>query len=138
MSLSTSSDRCLLVLSSRPVGVDLEVRSEVPEALAVAELMLSRSERAWVAAADPSGPAGVSDRFLRTWVRKEAVVKCSGTGLTGCDTRAFSVDPAAAAGRVRDAAGSSTGMITWDVPLTGAFAALASTPAEIDADCSSG
>lgn len=143
VSISVSGSRCLLALSSLPVGVDLEVLSDVPEALAIAELLLSRSEQAWISGAGAAGPATVSDRFLRTWVRKEAVVKCTGTGLTGCDSRAFNVDASVAVGEVRDASGRVTGMITLDVPLEGAVAAVAGTPrvtfaAEADApadDC---
>lgn len=83
---TSSSGPCgLVALSSRPVGVDVEALPGPPEALALAELLLSPVERDWVLAG-----ADVHGRFLTAWVRKEAVVKCTGEGLQR-DLRSFAV-----------------------------------------------
>jgi 4'-phosphopantetheinyl transferase len=67
-SLSRSAGWAAIALSpGTPVGVDLEVRRPEAELEPLRAQLLSPDER--------------SDDLLRTWVRKEALVKASGEGL---------------------------------------------------------
>lgn len=132
LSLASSGRRALLAVAAGPVGVDLEVASVLPDVREVAEALLPDPERAWIAAA--AGDAQASDRFLRTWVRKEAVVKATGEGLAGRDPRSFVVDARQdVACPVLDDAGGPLGLWTLEVPLPGAVAALAVPEAALDA-----
>lgn len=124
VSLSTSGERGLLVVAARPVGVDLEREAVLPDAHLVADALLPPQERAWITAA--ATPEELSARFLRTWVRKEAVVKATGEGLAGRDPRTFVVDATGGGPRpVHDAAGRPLGLCTVDLLVPGAHAALA-------------
>jgi 4'-phosphopantetheinyl transferase len=72
LSMTRSLDLVAVALSGAgPVGIDVERRDADP-ARAVAAVVLAPDE---VAAPGPDG-------LLRTWVRKEAVLKAAGTGLT--------------------------------------------------------
>jgi 4'-phosphopantetheinyl transferase len=72
LSMTRSPDVVAVALSDAgPVGVDVERRDADP-ARSVAAVVLAPDE---VAAAGPDG-------LLRTWVRKEALLKAAGTGLT--------------------------------------------------------
>lgn len=64
-SLSRSGRWGLIALADRPVGVDLEVRRVLERPLP-----------------DLLAPGETSGDELRTWVRKEALLKATGTGLT--------------------------------------------------------
>lgn len=80
-SLSHARDRVMAAVSDRPVGCDVEsVRKLTP---GLAELCLTAEELARLATL-PEG-AERQREFCRLWVRKESVVKATGTG--------FSVDP---------------------------------------------
>jgi 4'-phosphopantetheinyl transferase len=81
LSMSRTADLVVVALAEVPVGVDVERGGGADDALAGVAL----------AAGEPpaAGPGGV----LRTWVRKEAVLKAAGTGL-GVDPRALRVSDA--------------------------------------------
>ena len=76
-SITHTPRHAFCVLSDRPVGIDAEElgRRVSPK---LARKVLSPAELArYEAAADPA------ECFLRLWVLKEALVKCSGEGLRG-------------------------------------------------------
>jgi 4'-phosphopantetheinyl transferase len=124
VSLSTSRSRALAAAAAHPVGVDLVVRQPVPEARVVSDCLLAADERRWVVGA--GGDDAAADRFLRTWVRKEAVVKATGEGLAGRPSQGFVVDARTDdPRRVRNARGRRLGLWTCGVPVPGAHAALA-------------
>jgi 4'-phosphopantetheinyl transferase len=78
--LSHSAHVALIGLSpGRPIGVDIEVIREVPDAEALASAHFTPDERTeWAAA-----PGSLRDRtFLACWTRKEACVKALGVGLS--------------------------------------------------------
>jgi 4'-phosphopantetheinyl transferase len=120
VSVSSSGDVGLLAAAPVPVGVDLEALPGPPDALQVAATFLPPAEQEWIAAGGPDS----ADRFLATWVRKEAVVKCTGEGMAR-DLRSFVVDAGAAVAPVRDAAGAVLPMRTAAVPVPGHAAAVA-------------
>ena len=95
VSVSSTDRRGLLAVAGVPVGVDVEGHPGPPDALLVSAQLLPRSEHAWVR----SGGDRAAERFLDTWVRKEAVVKCTGEGLRR-DLRSFCVDAGAEASEV--------------------------------------
>lgn len=71
------------VTAGREVGVDVEEIRSVPEALAIADRMLSERERAALRALPEEQR---QDAFLHCWTRKEAYIKAVGGGLwTGLD-----------------------------------------------------
>ena len=71
LSLSHSGDLAVLALADRPVGVDVERIRPVPDALA--GRVLTEEERTW--------RGGSEDAFFFLWTRKEAALKCLGTGV---------------------------------------------------------
>ncbi len=77
------------------VGVDVEARDRLPDVAAVARLVCSGPEQALL---DRCAEADRLRLFLRLWVRKEAVLKLLGLGVTGpwraVDARADVVLPA--------------------------------------------
>ncbi|WP_249669494.1 4'-phosphopantetheinyl transferase family protein [Cellulomonas hominis] len=78
LSTSRTGDRVAVALSDAgPVGIDVERRDADPGRTLAA-----------VALAPGETPAAGPDGLLRTWVRKEAVLKAAGTGLT-VDPRAL-------------------------------------------------
>lgn len=60
------------------LGIDIELVRPVEDATRIAEHFLHSDEAHWVNDGDP---AKRSERFLRLWVRKEAVVKAAKQGL---------------------------------------------------------
>ena len=78
--MSHSADLALIVIGeSAEVGVDLEVLRPMSDATALAEQHFTANECAALAAV----PAEERDRaFLECWVRKEAVLKAIGSGLS--------------------------------------------------------
>lgn len=96
--LSHSGERAVLALcEDGEVGVDLESIRHRAQVLPVALRFFSGPEAAAVAAA--AGEAQVAT-FLRTWTRKEAVLKATGRGM-GVDTRAIAVGGADCAPRLQ-------------------------------------
>ena len=60
------------------MGVDLESPARSSDSLALSRRFYSPAEAHWVAGA---GPAESRQRFLRLWVRKEAILKATSEGL---------------------------------------------------------
>jgi 4'-phosphopantetheinyl transferase len=78
--LSHSGDLALVAVArERDVGVDVERIDARRDALALAERALDADGAAAVQAAAVADRAAV---FHRGWVRREAVAKCAGTGLS--------------------------------------------------------
>jgi phosphopantetheinyl transferase len=69
--LSHSGGTILLALATEPVGVDIQYPDPHLEP-GIAMIMATASEQAWVRS---------PDQFYDLWVRKEAVLKCLGTGF---------------------------------------------------------
>jgi 4'-phosphopantetheinyl transferase len=80
--MSRTADLVVVALADGPVGVDVERAGSADDSLA------------GVALADGERSAAGPDGLLRTWVRKEAVLKAAGVGL-GVDPRALRVSDAA-------------------------------------------
>jgi 4'-phosphopantetheinyl transferase len=78
--LTHSHGRALIaVANEREVGVDLErVRREV-DVLRLAKRFLSERDQAFI---EQGEPAQRHERFLKTWVAREAVFKADGKGMT--------------------------------------------------------
>ena len=123
-STASSGDRGLLALAPVPVGVDLEALPGPPDATLVSAALLAAPEHAWASA----GGASSGERFLATWVRKEAVVKCTGEGLQR-DLRSFVVDAGSPSAPVLEPSGRPVGIRTLVLDVEGhaAAAALAET-----------
>jgi 4'-phosphopantetheinyl transferase len=78
-SVSHSGERVVLALSERaPVGVDVEERRVVDDALALGRSVFAPDELAALARLPA---AAQSDELLATWTRKEAVIKATGLGV---------------------------------------------------------
>lgn len=119
-SSSTSGDDGLLAVAREPVGIDLEARPAPPDAEQVSRHLLADPEHQWICA----DAALLGERFLAVWVRKEAVVKCTGDGLSR-SLRSFVVDASVPASPVRDALGRMSGITTVGLVLPRHEAALA-------------
>ncbi len=86
--LSHSGDCALIgLVRGARIGVDVEVRRPLPDALRIARAHFAPDE-AQALAALPS--SACEEAFFALWTRKEAVVKASGTGLSR-SLAAFSV-----------------------------------------------
>lgn len=126
VSSTQRADEALVAVAARPVGIDLELAdTEVPEALDIAATLLHPDEAAWIG----SGPAAV-ERFLRIWVRKEAVVKLTGEGLAR-DLRSFVVRPDEPAVEPVGGADDLVGASTVALVVPGLVAAVAWRSAEV-------
>lgn len=78
-SASHSGDFLLIAIGRNHLGVDLEARRPLPEWEGIARRFFTRRECDWLhQLAPPEQQRG----FLQLWVRKEAVVKADGVGLT--------------------------------------------------------
>jgi 4'-phosphopantetheinyl transferase len=78
--LSHSGDLALVAVAlERDVGLDVERIDARRDVLALAERALGEAGAAAVRAASPADRGAV---FHRGWVRREAVAKCAGTGLS--------------------------------------------------------
>lgn len=80
INLSHAGETVLVGISSSPVGVDVESETRTTDALALSSRFYSRGEAEWVRDVEP---ANARRRFLRLWVRKEAILKATGEGLPG-------------------------------------------------------
>ena len=120
MSTSSSGMEGVLALADVPVGVDVERTPGPPDALQVSAQLLAPSEHRWIR----SGTTDVAERFLQVWVRKEAVVKCTGEGLAR-DLRSFVVDAAGATAPVCGPDGWPLGIRTYPLDIPGVMAAIA-------------
>jgi 4'-phosphopantetheinyl transferase len=66
-----------------PVGVDLEVPRAGVDMERLASRVFSPAERAALQQASKDSPAAARRRFYGCWTRKEALLKCLGTGFAG-------------------------------------------------------
>ena len=124
ISRSSTGDLGLLALADRPVGVDVERLPGPPDAVHVSEQLLAPAEHAWIVGGTGHGRLQGATRFLRVWVRKEAVVKCTGEGLSR-DLRSFVVDARTASAQVASPDGRPLGIHTYAVDVPGAVCAVA-------------
>ncbi|MEU9097825.1 4'-phosphopantetheinyl transferase superfamily protein [Streptomyces sp. NPDC048361] len=130
ISISHTNGCGMLAVARVPVGVDVEgVRDFPVEELAGSALTESESR---VVLGAPEGP----DRtraFLRSWTRKEAVLKAVGVGITtdlrAVETRPESAGPVVVAAGVPGTPGSWT---VTDLAVPDAWAAAISVPAGSD------
>ncbi|MEJ8279824.1 4'-phosphopantetheinyl transferase family protein [Pseudonocardia spirodelae] len=97
-SLTHSGALVGLALGPGPVGVDVEAHRPLSSLDGLAEHALSAAERA---AGTPAAAA-----FLRTWTRKEALLKATGDGLSS-PMDAITLSPPDAPARVLDWAGAA-------------------------------
>jgi len=88
--LAHSGDLALLALSSRTVGVDVEQRREMPNALAIARRFFSPRELAALKHLPESTRAL---GFFNAWTRKEALIKAVGAGLGALEEMEVSLAP---------------------------------------------
>lgn len=120
VSTSHRGDIGLVAIGTCPVGIDLELdATPVPEALDIGAQLFHPDEVAWIG----SGPAAVG-RFLRVWVRKEAVVKLTGEGLAR-DLGSFVVRPDEPSVEPVHGADDLAGTVTVALEVPGAVAAVA-------------
>lgn len=81
-SLAHTGDLCVVAVARGRVGVDVERKGrEVGDVERMAGRWFSEREREWV--------GGDGERFLRTWTRKEAFVKATGSGVGRGDMKEF-------------------------------------------------
>jgi 4'-phosphopantetheinyl transferase len=80
INLSHAGDTVLIGVASSPVGVDVESPARGSDPLALSRRFFSAAEADWVAEANA---VESRDRFLRLWVRKEAILKATSEGLPG-------------------------------------------------------
>jgi 4'-phosphopantetheinyl transferase len=78
--LTHSADLALLAVTrAMPLGVDVECRRDIPDALQIAESYFCPDEIAELSILHRNEE---SDAFLRCWTRKEAYLKANGSGLS--------------------------------------------------------
>lgn len=100
--LSISLSHCRTAVAAAvshdgPVGIDVESRRRISDGLA--ERVCSPEERHAIdRSADPTMA------FLQLWTRKEAVLKCRGTGIQGFGSMVTALDPDASGIAVTDIA----------------------------------
>lgn len=87
-SLSHAGDYAMCVLSSFPVGCDIERIPDAERALCIAKRFFTREEAAEISAT--VAPDACASLFARYWTRKESVLKAVGAGFS-CPTDRFSV-----------------------------------------------
>lgn len=83
----------------RSLGVDLELRREVPDALALAQSCFDAQEQEVLAACDG---AARDEAFLRGWTRKEACLKAGGAGFSSDMIPSTGIDASARHVRLHD------------------------------------
>lgn len=81
--LSHSRSAWLLAVTCvDPLGVDLELPRDVPNAARLAERVFTPAERLSLAEAEAVSPARRNEVFLECWTRKEAALKALGDGFS--------------------------------------------------------
>lgn len=76
--MSHTDERVVIAISTKgPVGMDVEELRPVPEASIIARRWFSFKEVRWIESHNEPNRA-----FLRCWVRREALLKGVGTGIT--------------------------------------------------------
>lgn len=83
---SHSGDFVAVAIAPFAVGVDVERRRDLADALALARRFFSPEEHARVA-----GAPDVLGAFFAIWTAKEAIVKATGEGIAASDLRSFTV-----------------------------------------------
>jgi 4'-phosphopantetheinyl transferase len=83
---SHSGDLVAIAIHTEAVGVDVERRREVSDAIALARRFFSPQELADVVAA-----SDIAAAFFTIWTSKEALVKATGEGIGAADLRAFTI-----------------------------------------------
>ncbi len=115
---SHSGDLVALAFAPQtPVGIDVERRRKLHDALALARRYFSEAELAFVEGAEDTGAA-----FFIVWTAKEAIVKASGKGIGASDLRGFTVPFGAAQLQLVTGAWS---VAMLEPPMPGYHAALA-------------
>jgi 4'-phosphopantetheinyl transferase len=102
------------------VGVDVELLRPEAAAWALVEQALTKREQAGL---DGIAAPARAESFLRTWTRKEAILKAAGTGL-GIDPRRLELDDNDVVAVPRQL-GQADDWTLADVPLVGYAAAVA-------------
>ena len=122
INLSHTQNTVMVGIAASPVGVDVEPGPSGRDWLKLSGRFYSPAEAEWVREA---GPVQAGTRFLRLWVRKEAVLKATGEGLPG----GLETVPVLGAGPLtvtRSVAGVTSPWTVADVdPATHPFAAVA-------------
>lgn len=83
--LTHSGNLCLLAVSQKNVGIDVEQTDRRVDVEEISQRFFCQSEADFILAASDCREA-----FFQVWVRKEAVVKALGEGLT-CSLKSFAV-----------------------------------------------
>ena len=78
--LSHSGERALIAVALNRVGIDIEYRSDRPNAEAIFGRFFSRREQLAFLSVPPENRTGA---FYRAWTRKEAILKAIGSGVQG-------------------------------------------------------
>jgi 4'-phosphopantetheinyl transferase len=119
--LAHSGEAVLVAIaSSGDVGVDVEALRSDAAGWALVDHALTEGERAPLEALAPPDRA---EAFLRTWTRKEAILKAAGVGL-GLDPRRVELDGLAVVAAPPEL-GRGSDWTLADIPLAGHAAALA-------------
>lgn len=75
--LSVSYNKALLLIGQvQPVGIDIEFLKETTDIFQSMDLFLNAKEQQWVLESEPF------HRFYKLWTAKEAILKCTGLGIT--------------------------------------------------------
>lgn len=121
--VSHSGQRALLCFArDREVGVDIELRREPPDLLAIARTAFSPTEYAALRRLPPDAH---HDAFFTCWSRKEAFIKATGEGVAQLAAFDVSLDPGEPA-RLLRVDGEPPGAPRWsirDLPATAGYAA---------------
>ena len=110
----------IALCDAAPVGIDVDAPTAIPAESPMEASICTTAERAWIRCGE--APAGVA--LARLWIRKEAVLKACGTGLTQPMSSFDLGDPNAMSGLVVE---PSMGRVVWrDLALTAQeFASIA-------------
>ncbi len=121
--VSHSGQRALLCFArDREVGVDIELRRELPDLLALARTAFSPAEYAALCRLPPDAHP---DAFFACWSRKEAFIKATGEGVAQLAAFDVSLAPGEPA-RLLRVDGDPPGAPRWslhDLPATPGYAA---------------
>lgn len=111
------------------VGIDVELVRAVPSAIDIARRHFAQPEVDFILG---SGRKEFDRRFVLCWVRKEAVVKATGSGL-GCDLRSFTT-PVGPFGVVSTGASTASASEHWllvELPLGSDYVGAIALPAHV-------
>lgn len=129
INLSHTQNTVMIGVAAAPVGVDVEPGPSGRDAVKLSNRFYSPAEADWVR---EGGPTDAGRRFLRLWVRKEAILKATGEGLPG-GLETVPMLGAAPLTVTRSVAGVSARWTAADVDTaTHPFAAVALAGAQCD------